>query len=186
MEQPKRKSIRLKDYDYSNNGAYFITICTKDRRPVLSQIVAADDPVRRNEIHLSEIGNIVLDCWCKIDHIYTGVRADKLIIMPNHIHGIITIYNSESEEKDTSLFLLQRGSQNEETIKGGQSRPPLQKIIQGFKSVSTRRCYPLGYNALWQKSFYDHIIRDENEYTEIWEYIDSNMQKWREDKYYST
>jgi putative transposase len=160
----ERKNLRLGSYDYSQNGAYFITVCTKDREPILSQIVVADDPVRLNDIHLTQIGKIVSDCWNSINNIFPNVKADKFVIMPNHFHGIIII--------------------DEYPSMGGQGRPPLQKIVQGFKSVTTRRCFPLGYSVIWQRSFYDHIIRDENEYIEVWEYIDGNSAKWEEDDYY--
>jgi putative transposase len=170
MEHQRRKSLRLKDYDYSQHGAYFITICAKDRKCLFGQIVVADDPVRQNTIHLSAIGNIVSDCWNTIARIYPEVRVDKHIIMPNHVHGIIIIGNNG----------------NDQISNGGQRRPPLQKIVQGFKSVSTRRCFPLGYSTVWQRSYYDHIVRNEQEYLEIWEYIDSNMQKWHTDIYFET
>ena len=96
MEHSERKRIRLKDYDYSQNGAYFITICTKNREPLLSQIAGSDDPVRPNTIILTPVGNIVDKCWDSIDKIYPDVRTDKFVIMPNHFHGIIIIGSNKS------------------------------------------------------------------------------------------
>ncbi len=176
MDNRRRKSIRLKGYDYSQNGAYFITICTEGRQNLLSEIVGADDPVRPNYINLSTIGNIVQDSWEAINEIYLNVIADKFVIMPNHVHGIIII-NSSDMRKDTT--------QNRFISPGGQRRPPLQKIVQGFKSVTTRRCFPLGYKSIWQRSYYDHIIRNEKEYLKVWEYINDNPAKWQEDIYYN-
>lgn len=170
MENPERKTIRLKDYDYAQNGAYFITICTLNRISILSEIVGADDPVRPNTIHLTQIGDIVADCWNSINKIYTNVRTDKHVIMPNHFHGIILINDNKSLAADNS--------------RGGQSRPPLQKVVQGFKSVTTRRCFALGYSTIWQRSFYEHIIRNESEYLQIWNYIDGNLTEWSKDEYY--
>lgn len=159
---PKRKSIRLKDYDYSRNGAYFVTICAESRQNIFGEIVGTDDPVRPFAIRQSHIGDIVIDCWEAIDSIYNNVKTDKFVIMPNHFHGIVIISGEA----------------------GGQSRPPLHKVIQGFKSVTARRCFPLGYKTIWQRSFHDHIIRDEQDYLRIWQYIDENPQKWQEDCYY--
>lgn len=172
---PRRKQIRIKEYDYSKEGYYFITICTKDRKQILCKIVndekliaksvGADGPVRPKEqyinpkIILTPIGKSIKRCWEEIDTIYNNVEIDEFIIMPNHIHGIIK-------------------------LTGGQSRPPLQKIIQGFKSVTTRECFKYNYNKLWQRNYYEHVIRNEKEYYKILEYIQENPIKWEEDKYY--
>ena len=96
-----RKSIRLKNYDYSKNGMYYITICTHNREEILSEIekidnVGADDPVRPLEfpniqIKLTSIGNIVNEIWMQIPKIYSNIKLDSFVIMPNHIHGIIRI-----------------------------------------------------------------------------------------------
>ncbi len=153
MEYPKRKSARLKDYDYSQNGCYFVTICTHNRQCLFGEIVGADDSVRPN-IKLTQIGKIIDHCLSNIDNMYDNVKIDKYVIMPDHIHSIIRI-------DDT----------------GGQSRPPLPKIVQGFKSITTRMCFKFGYSKIWQRSYYDHIIRDENDYLEVWKYIDDNPFK---------
>lgn len=156
---PQRKIIRLKDYDYSQAGYYFITICSKDRLRLFGEIVGADDPVCLQPVMKeNEIGKIAYECWNKINDIYDNVRTDAFCLMPNHIHGIIVI----SED--------------------GQGRPPLPKIIQGYKSVTTRMCFKYNIETIWQRNYYDHIIRNEQEYQEIWQYIESNPLKWEEDK----
>ena len=157
----RRKNIRLKDYDYSIAGYYLITICTRDRKNFLGEIVVADDSVRLSEVLPNEVGKIIVECWNNINEIYDNVTTDAFCLMPNHVHGIIVIE------------------------KGGQGRPPLQKILQGYKSVSTRLCFKYGYKTLWQRGFYEHIIRSEKELLEIREYIGENSQKWELDKYYS-
>ena len=162
QEIPKRKTIRLTGYDYSQSGAYFITICTINRAHLLGRIVVADDSVLPPALEESEVGQIVRSCWNNIENAYKYIKTDKFCIMPNHIHGIILIEDS-----------------------GGQSRPPLQKIVQGFKSVTTRICFEQGYKRLWQRSYHDHIIRNDEDYREIWAYIDTNPAKWVEDKYYT-
>ena len=100
------------------------------------------------------------ECWNRINDIYDNVKTDAFCLMPNHIHGIIVI------------------------AEGGQGRPPLPKIIQGFKSVTTRMCFKYDLKTIWQRNYYEHIIRSEQEYQEICKYIDNNPMTWAEDKYY--
>lgn len=172
MDYPKRKSLRLKEYDYSTEGAYFITICTKDREEILSMItseetteisdensvVGADASVRPN-IKLTEIGKITEECWNNINQIYEGVKADKYVVMPNHFHGIIILEKSKRK----------------------QDIPSVQKIMQGFKSITTRKCFKYGYKQIWQRTYVDHIIRNEEDYITRCNYIDNNPIKWFEE-----
>lgn len=160
---PIRKTIRLKEYDYSQNGYYFITICINDMKCVLSDIVGGDDPVAPI-IKLTEIGIIIEKSWNEINNIYKNIKTDEFVIMPNHFHGIVIIDN--------------------DIQKGGQGRPPLHKIVQGFKSVTTRLCYKYGYSKIWQRNYYEHIIRTQEDYLKITEYINTNPLKWELDKYY--
>ena len=146
---------------YSRAGYYFITICTMDRQKLFGEIVGADDPVCPQPVmRANEIGKIVYKCWNKINDIYDNVRTDAFCLMPNHIHEIVVIYE------------------------GGQGRPPLPKIIQGYKSVSTRMCFKYNIKIIWQRNYYDRIIRNRQEYEEICIYIENNPLKWVEDKYY--
>ena len=170
MEQVRRKRIRLSASNYEA-GWYFITICTENRENLLaniSPIVGADDSVRPCAIfqqsipELTPVGQITKNCLEQVSDAENGIRIDKYVIMPNHIHIIICL-----DEK-----------------MGGQSRPPLQRIVQRFKSITTRLCWKTGLQTLWQRSFYDHIIRNEQEYLRIWQYIDENPAKWTEDEYY--
>ena len=159
--------MRIPDYDYSQNGYYFVTICTENRERILAEIfpVGADDSVRPYgtfEHRLTTMGKMVEDGIRQMETHHSNVSVTKYVIMPNHIHMVIAI-------DDTA---------------GGQSRPPLPKIVQGFKSVTTRNAWAYGYKHLWQRSFYDHVIRSEAEYLEIWQYIDENPAHWAEDKYY--
>ncbi len=154
---PKRKCNRLKNYDYSQSGHYFITICTSDKQRVLCDIVG-EGLCALPSIKLTSIGEIVKQSIEYINNNYVGVSVDKFVIMPNHVHLIIAIQA------------------------GGHGDPPLQvyDIIGRFKSFTDSK-YD---NKLWQRSFHDHIIRDEDDYLKIWSYIDSNPQKWREDKFF--
>ena len=159
MDLPKRKNVRLKDYDYSENGAYFITICSLDKQNIFSVINVGTTTGRPNI--LSDYGIIIENNINNIPKIYIGATIDKYVIMPNHIHFIIRIEND---------------------IEGGRPMvvPTISKIIQQFKGSVTKK---IG-TTIWQTRFYDHIIRNETEYQEIWKYIDENPIKWQEDKYY--
>ena len=161
MELPKRKKIRLDGYDYSSNGVYFVTICVKDRHELLGEIIVGDDAHIVPNIKLSEIGMVVQKY---IDGI---VGVDKYIIMPNHIHMIIII----NERKNGTMWA------SSPTI-----RQSISQLIKSFKTLVTKEIE----FSLWQRSFHDHIIRNDQEYLRIWEYIDTNPQKWAEDCFYES
>ena len=155
MDLPKRKQIRLKEFDYSQNGAYFVTICTKDRKMLFGDVEADSISARMIDRTFKQT----------IDK-YSNVYCDKYVIMPNHFHAIIEIKRADME-----------------------SAPTISEIVQEFKRYSTleyiklvkEKLLPPFDKQIWQRSFYDHIIRNEYDYKEIWEYIDTNPLKWKED-----
>jgi len=147
---PKRKKMRLPQYDYSQNGAYFITICTQDKKCILSHVVGGDALIAP-QIRLTKYGQIAEKYIKNIP----GIR--KYIIMPNHIHLLIVIDGSMKA-----------------------STPTVSSMIRSFKGLTVKE---IG-KPIFQRSFYDHIVRDETDYLNIWEYINSNALKWHEDKYY--
>lgn len=157
MELPKRKNIRLKEYDYSQNGAYFVTICSKDREQLFWRVGATFG--RPQDEYLSNIGKLVDDEIKKISTIYENVSIENYVIMPNHVHMIILIANDGGRPEDA---------------------PTVSQIVQQFKGSISKQAG----RSLWQKSFYVHIVRNEQDYQEIWNYIDSNPLRWAEDKYY--
>ena len=215
---PQRKHVRLKNYDYSQDGAYFVTICTKDRKPLLGTVpvgrgaltppqdaltttipvgrgaltppedalsttipvgrgaltppqdaLTTTTPVGRGaltppEVQLSRIGEISERYILNMNAAYACVHVDHYVIMPNHIHLLLRIDSSSADS-------------------GGMraSRPTLQTIIRSFKTMVTRQ---IG-DSIWQDSFYEHIVRSEASYLEIWKCIDENPIKWQEDKYYA-
>ena len=166
-ELPVRKNIRLSGYDYKRNGAYFITICVKNGHRILwsNDVGAAFGRPCFSDIYrprLSEIGFVIENEIKKIANIYDDVNIDKYVIMPNHIHMIIRL--SESEGVDGRP----------------QAAPTISRIINKFKGSITKQ---IGY-SIWQKLFHDRIIRDEEEYQRIWNYIEENPAKWTEDRYY--
>lgn len=167
MELPKRKQIRLPDYDYSQNGAYFVTVCTAYRKPILSKIthtVGRDDlGAPYVESYLMPFGKIVERYIRSISEAYPGVLVEKYCIMPNHIHLLLMV-------------------QTNELRRAGSSRPTqlLPRIITALKRFSNRDAG----EKLWQAGYYEHIIRDENDFLARWQYIDQNPARWAEDEYY--
>ena len=160
MVFPKRKQIRLPNYDYSSPGAYFVTICTHDRRCILSDVAVGAAISRPPDVHLSSYGEIVALAIHNTPQIYSNVSVDHSVIMPNHIHLILRIHNDESGRMI--------------------SAPTVSTVVGQMKRWASKRA---GI-ALWQKSYHEHVIRNEEDYRQIWEYIDTNPAKWAEDRYY--
>ena len=166
LDLPKRKNIRLKDFDYSQNGAYFITICTKTQIfwNVGAIINRPQDSTSRTNLHrpaLSKYGMITESAINEISNHYSGAVVDKYVVMPNHIHMIIFLNNDYKTEKVRT---------NGRLIIAPTATPTISTIIQQMKRYVTKQ---IGH-SIWQKSFYDHIIRDEKDYQKIWQYIDEN------------
>ncbi len=175
MELPKRKNIRLKDYGYSQNGAYFVIICTQNRECYLGEIVVGEGFPLPN-VRLNESGKIINEHIGRISTKYISAKIDKYIIMPNHIHMIIVLKNNETHVN---------GAENPGT---GNPSPTIGNIIGWYKYQTTREFNIISGTVglkLWQRSYHDHIIRNEQEYQKIWEYIDTNPQKWKEDCYHA-
>lgn len=156
IEFPKRKKIRLQEYDYSTAGAYFITICVRDRRRILWDFVGADI-IRPNDIRLSKYGLIVEKAINNISTYYEDISVDKFSIMPDHIHLIIS-------SKDGRII----------------SAPTMSRVVGQMKRWVSKEAK----TSFWQKSYYDHIVRNEKDYEEIWQYVEHNPRMWIE-KYQS-
>ena len=169
--------MRLKKYNYSLPGYYLVTICTHKKRNILCKIVRNDAIVVP-----SDIGKIIIVCWNNISKVNDNVYTDLFCLMPNHIHGIIVI---ENKPLDININ-LQKKYGFETTDQFGQRSLP--GIIKDFKSVTTRLYNKIVdrslKNKLWQKSYYDRVIRNDRELQEIREYIQNNPLKWQEDKYF--
>ena len=170
-------STRLRDWDYSSTGWYFITVCTKNRVLLFGDI---DDGAMR----LSPVGEIVADEWRRTEQIRQNVTLDESVVMPNHIHGILVIDDAshESNLAETS----QRGVSTIISSSGRTWKPGvLGAIVNQFKSVCTKRIRAAGHREFaWQPRFHDHIIRDERSLDEIRKYIRENPMKWELDRYY--
>ena len=163
MELSQRRPTRLRNYDYSNTGYYFVTICTHNRKNLLSNIIVGEGlPLPQLTIQ-GEIANKYI---LLVSKKYPSVKMDKYIIMPNHIHIIMCIDNNGR----------------------GNPSPTISNVIGWLKYNITkqinRKYNTIGTNV-FQRSFHDHIIRDKNDYLKIWNYIDTNPQQWEDDCFYS-
>ena len=161
---PTRKPTRLKNYDYSQNGAYFITICTHNRKCLLSDIVG-DGNFDVPQMILSDYGIILEKHINLINEKYSHINIDKYVIMPNHFHMILTITDRKNGASETAA--------------------PYNNEISKFISLLKRYCNKEYGENIWQRSFHDHIIRGEKDYQKIWEYIDTNPLKWEQDCFYN-
>ena len=165
MELPKRKQNRLTDYDYSTPNAYFITICTENRKCLLSTIVGAiiDRPAYSR---LTAAGEKVEEAIRGIPVHYPNVHLEKYVIMPNHIHLILLV--AEPADAGTSW-----------------APSPTNAVIPHFVSTLKRFCHRDIGRKLFQRSYHDHVIRDRQDYQKIWTYIDNNPAKWELDCFYT-
>jgi REP element-mobilizing transposase RayT len=168
-ELPKRKRLRLKNFDYSTPGAYFITICTHNRQCTLSHVVGAihESP----ETELTEFGKIVDDL---INHIPNHGKAsiERYVIMPNHIHLIIMITDTEE------LRAIR-----ESPLRG---RSIISKMIGYIKMNASKEIHRRDETiTVWQRGFHDHVIRDHRDYEKISKYIHENPMKWQDDCFYT-
>jgi REP element-mobilizing transposase RayT len=173
-----RCSIRLKNYDYSSPGTYFITICTYNRQCLFGEIV-------NGEMRLNEYGEIVRDEWYCSVHIRNEIELfeNEFIVMPNHIHGIVRIV-----ENRTTNNVGATGRSPLQQQQFGQPHGPLKKslssFVAGFKSSVTKQINQIRQTPgipVWQRNYYEHIIRNDNELNKIREYIINNPKRWKED-----
>ncbi len=173
-------STRLPNWDYSDNGYYFVTICTKDKEEFFGGIV-------NNKIQLSEIGKIVEKYWLEIPNHFTFVELDEFIIMPNHMHGIVIIKNENHvvPNVETRHCLVSTTDANKKTNRfQNQGKHTISSIIGSYKSICTKIINKIQNNEFfaWQSRFYDHIIRNEKEFYRIRQYIKDNPMNWNGDR----
>ena len=170
-----RQLNRLANYDYSQNGMYFVTICVKDRMESLGQII-------NGKVSLSGMGNVAQKYWRDIPGHFPHVYLDEFIVMPNHIHGIIEIINPDPVGNKNFCSLPNPRSLQELPWQTLWSRS-LSSAIRGFKIGVTKWCKQNNFHDFaWQKSYYDHIIRNEIELNRIREYIIANPINWERDR----
>ena len=186
-----RRSIRLKGYDYSQAGLYFITICCQDRKYLFGEVVAANaigsidesgiNPITENDSYpkmvLNHFGQIAYDEWLNTTAVRNNVELGEFIIMPNHMHAIIKITDSGGE--------LHSPDYKSHSPKLQGTSQTVGAIVRGYKSAVTKQLNLLNIGCtVWQRNYYEHIIRHERAYQNISNYIINNPAKWAADKFY--
>ncbi len=152
---PQRKHPRLTGYDYSQNGAYFLTVCTKNRCKILSEIgITASTLEEHHGVCLLPYGVVAESVILHMDRIYAHISVDKYVIMPDHIHFLIAIHGDYKENVEGTSEIA--------------------RFIGTFKRFCNRE---YGRN-IWQRGYFDHVIRNQMDYDQTWQYIDNNPQKW--------
>ena len=209
LQERRRKSLRLKGWDYGRDGVYFITICTQDRPPILWE----RDVGQGLCPCLSPQGKIAEDELLALSQRFPGVGIAQYVVMPNHVHILLSLTGQGQSPQRQGQSPQRQGQspqrqgqspqrqgqspqrqgqspqrQGQSPQRQGQSPcPTVGSVIGAYKSITTKRVNQLQNSPgqkLWQFRFYDHIVRDEADYLRIWNYIETNPAKWQEDRYY--
>lgn len=159
MTFPQRKPNRLTEYDYSTPNAYFLTICTENRKNLFWKDVGAIIDRPEND-PLTNLGCLVRQCIIEIPMHYPMISVDNFVVMPNHIHLLLQIH---TDADGRSLIA-----------------PTISTVVRLMKGTVSKQA---GF-SVWQKGFYDHVIRNDKDYQSIWNYIEGNPGKWTEDQLY--
>jgi putative transposase len=158
-----RRSIRLRGYDYSQAGAYFVTICARNHESIFGQIM-------EGKMVLNEYGQAVAECWCWLEIQYEYVELDECVVMPNHTHGIVILSGMDHSRRG-----------------GSRTAPtkPLGRLVGAFKTVSTKRINQMRHTPgahARQRNYHEHVIRNEDELTHLRWYILDNPVQWNMDE----
>ncbi len=189
MKEFHRHSIRLKEYDYSQEGSYFITICIHERLHLLGNVV-------NGKMVLNDAGIMVERQWRELINRFVNINLGNYVIMPNHLHGIITIVGAPlvGAQNDGQLNKIANSYKGQpQGIAPTISNKKIGDIVGAFKSLTTNDyIYNVKNNywqpfkfTLWQRNYYEHIIRNEKSYNEISDYIINNPENWQEDKLFN-
>lgn len=165
----------MEGYDYSSPGAYFVTIVSHECKPIFGKII-------NGQVHYSQIGRIIDRCWNEIPSHFPYVSLDAYVIMPNHLHSIIIIAEYDVFRAKPILQLQELSSKSK--LSGPQSQS-LGAIVGSFKSAGTKDIHRLGITkqkSIWQRNYYEHIIRNDDDYHCIVEYILANPLNWENDE----
>ena len=175
-EKFKLNSPRLKNWDYSTPGYYFITICTYNHNNFFGKII-------NNKMELSKMGIISNQCLIDIPRHFSNVILDEYIVMPNHVHILLKLSKTMSNYVETP-YVASLQTENKYKELNKKSNQLIPKVIQQFKSAVTRQINPKTIFFGWQPRFHDEIIRNEKEYLIIKQYIQNNVINWDKDKFY--
>ena len=197
-----RRSVRLKGYDYSKKGLYFITICTQNCLCLFGNI-------EKGDMELNDAGIMIKHQWQELIHRFDKIKFHEFIVMPNHVHGIVEFVGAPLvgvQNMNQQSIILQHHKMAQLNVNGGLHQkgescpkgqpqriaPTVGDVVGAYKSLTTndyiqnvkKNNWQRFNKKLWQRNYYEHIIRDEKSYFQISEYIQTNPVKWREDKYY--
>jgi REP element-mobilizing transposase RayT len=185
-------SSRLKNWDYGKNGAYFITICTGNREHFFGEIVLVND---ENEMQFNEIGLLANEFWAEIPIHFPFVELGNYQVMPNHVHGILIMDKKNIVDDDIDVVVEtlhcnvstddKIGIKNERMAKISPKPGTISAIIRSYKSVVTKNAHYIHADFEWQERFHDHIIRDNESFERIQNYIENNVKNWKDDKFYN-
>ncbi len=165
-------SARLKGWDYSSDGAYFITICTKDREEFFGD-------VKNGKMVLNEIGQVANEFWKSMPETFDNLIIDEFVVMPNHVHLILFLENPASVDTRHGVYLQKTPQINKF---GGLVPNSVSSIINHYKGNVTKYTNEKNISFAWQSKFYDHIIRNEKSLNRIREYIQMNPENWENDR----
>ena len=194
-QTPHRRSIRLPRYDYAQPRAYFVTIVTAGRLALFGQI-------EEGAMQLSDLGRVVRDQWCRLPKRFPGLELGAVVVMPNHVHGILIIHAGRGTAENL-LDLDEGASRRARTTEdlpdldeGSSRRAPTEQfgkpvpgsiptIIRSFKAAVAFRIHRMRGNdglCVWQRNYYEHVIRNERDWDRIHRYIEANPRRWTEDR----
>jgi REP element-mobilizing transposase RayT len=167
----ERRSVRMQGYDYTAAGAYFVTVCAHERRCLFGEIAS-------EQMALNHVGRTIERCWLAIPDHFPGVELDEFVLMPNHLHGIVVLPGSAATRRQPTATGL---------APPRTSRPiprSISTVVGSFKSAAAREINRLNgapSAPVWQRSYYEHVIRDESSLNQIRQYIADNPRLWAED-----
>jgi len=177
----QRRTIRIRDYDYTQGGAYFITICTRDRECLLGKVV-------NGMVQLNETGRLVESVWLQTATVRPDIELDAYVVMPNHFHAVFFIHESPGVPGATRRVAPTKKpfpSAGKSCRPAGPKPKSVGAIIGQFKSLVTKRINLTHQHldgSVWQRNYYEHVIRDEESLNRIREYIATNAQRWDLDR----
>ena len=167
-EKHRRRSIRLPGYDYSLPGAYFVTACIRNREPLLGKIT-------NGVMEMNPFGQVVRETWDQLPTHYGHIRLDCFAVMPNHVHGTIFVVDENTVEAGLKPV----------PADNAMERHAISEIIRGFKTFSSRRLNQLRRTpgqSVWQRNYFEHVVRDESALNRIRDYVLSNPSNWATDR----
>lgn len=182
---PTRKQLRLPEHDYGVDGCYFITLCVYKRLPIFGHVA-------NKQMFVNPAGRMTTYWWYEICNHFPNVRIDSMVVMPNHIHGIIEILPVGADRRVRPLPNCHEPLDHPRSGTTRRSSPTVPRIMQWFKTMTTNayirsvrdQGWPRFKKHLWQRSYHEHIIRNERDLHPIREYIRTNPQNWESDDYH--